>query len=133
MASKVGRPCKLTKEVQAAICEGIELGLTYELAAAFGGIAYETFRRWMAQGQEEDSGQFHAFYAAVKAAEAKGAAERMRIIRKAALEGAWQAAAWTQERRYPQMYGRRVQEIQGKDGEAISIKLEWPGANGDGE
>jgi len=128
-----GRPCKLNKKVQEVICEGIELGLTYELAAAFGGISYETFRRWMADGQDAKNGIFRAFYVAVKTAEAKGAAERMSIIRKAAKEGHWQAAAWTQERRYPQMYGRRVQEIQGKDGEAIKIKLEWPGANGNGD
>ncbi len=36
-------------------------------------------------------------------------------IEKAASDGAWQAAAWKLERRYPHVYGRVVNEHVGRD------------------
>jgi hypothetical protein len=40
-------------------------------------------------------------------------------IEKAASDNNWAAAAWKLERRYPDVYGRTVQEHTGKDGKAI--------------
>jgi hypothetical protein len=42
-------------------------------------------------------------------------------IEAAANEGAWQAAAWKLERRYPHEYGRSAVEVSGRDGGAIKI------------
>jgi hypothetical protein len=42
----------------------------------------------------------------VKDAEGEGVKTCLAIIRKAALDGQWTAAAWLLERRYPDMYGR---------------------------
>ena len=52
----MGRPSKLTPECQARIVQAIEVGATYELAAGYGGISYETFRRWMNAGEKAKSG-----------------------------------------------------------------------------
>jgi transposase len=96
----MGKPSKLTPEVQKRIVDAIQLGSTYELAAQYGGIVYETFRVWM--------DKYPAFSAAVKEAEGKAAVQWLAKIEKAANDGAWQAAAWKLERRYPGEYGRTV-------------------------
>jgi len=104
----MGRASKLTDEVQTRIVEGIELGATYALAAAYGGISYKTFNEWMNLGEEAPAGKYRAFRDAIKLAEGKGALKWLRLIDAAANDGAWQAAAWKLERRYPQDYGRTV-------------------------
>lgn len=102
----MARPTKYTPATVERICEGIRLGLTYELAAGYGGIDYRTFVRW-----RESKGQFRQ---AVQEAEAKGAAVNMARINKEAQEGDWRAAAWIMEHRYPDQYGRSVHEHHGE-------------------
>lgn len=75
------------------------MGATYELAAGYGGVTYETFNAW-----RHDKPQF---FQAVKDAEAVGAVKWLQKI-EAAADEQWQAAAWKLERRYPQDYGRTV-------------------------
>lgn len=111
----MGRRTKYTPKVVDDICTAIRLGATYELAAAYAGITYETFRTWMNDNP--------AFSAAIHLAEGKGALTWLGRIEKASQDGIWQAAAWKLERRYPQDYGRTVQEHQGKDGGAIILGL----------
>jgi hypothetical protein len=77
------------------------MGATYELAAQYGGITYESFKNWMKRGAAATSGKYFSFF------------------REAASAGTWQAAAWKLERRYPHEYGRQVREITGKDGEDL--------------
>lgn len=120
----MGRPSKLTPEVQKRITDAIRVGATYELAAQFGGVAYNTFNEWMKAGADANSGRFYEFYESVKKAEGEGAIKWLAVIDKAATEQ-WQAAAWKLERRYPHSYGRSVTEVTGKDGEALTIKLQW--------
>lgn len=126
----MGRPSKLTPECQARIVQAIEVGATYELAAGYGGISYETFRRWMDAGEKAKSGIFRAFFEAIKSAESKAAIKWLALIDKAAAD-TWQAAAWKLERRYPQDYGRTVvqNEITGRDGGAVraEVKLDLSG------
>ncbi|HXI16471.1 MAG TPA: hypothetical protein VNM48_08870 [Chloroflexota bacterium] len=106
---------KLTPEAQTRICEAITMGAIYEHAAAYGGITYETFRVWREKNP--------AFSLAVKDAEGRAVVGWLAKIEQAATDGAWQAAAWKLERRYPQDYGRTVQEHQGKDGGPIQTEL----------
>ena len=68
----VAGPSKYRPEAVARIVEAIELGATYEHAAAYGGISYQTFCNW------RDA--FPAFSEAAKSAEAK-AAVGLRSIR----------------------------------------------------
>jgi hypothetical protein len=78
----MARPSKYTPEVVKRVTDAIKLGATYELAAAYAGIAESTFYDWQAKKPE--------FSEQVK-------------------------AAWKLERRYPEMYGRTVQDQRHSD------------------
>lgn len=95
--------------MQKRIVTAIKQGATYELAAQYGGVAYNTFNEWMKRGQEETEGEFTEFHEAIKSAEGQAAVKWLRVIEKAGRES-WQAMAWKLERRYPHDYGRQVQE-----------------------
>ena len=119
-----GRPSKLTPETQEKIVNAIRLSATYELASSYAGISYATFNNWMKRGSEAKSGEFFEFFNAVKTAEGEGAISSLIKIEQAAKDGAWQAAAWKLERRYPASYGRTVQQVEhsGPDGGSIPIQ-----------
>ena len=102
----MGRPLKLTPETQARIVEAVELGATWERAADAAGVGASTLRDWRQRGEAGEK-PFAAFLASVKRAEGAGVERALRVIRKAAEGGAWQASAWLLERRYPADYGRR--------------------------
>jgi len=121
----MARKSKLTPETQQKITEAIELGATYELAANYGGVAYNTFNEWMKAGEDAPTGVKREFYEAVKEAEGRAAVKWLAKIEKAASDGNWQAAAWKLERRYPHEYGRRVtqNEITGAAGGAIRVEI----------
>lgn len=53
MSTKIGRPSKLTIEVQEKICTAIQLGGYIETAAAFGGVDKDTLYDWLKRGQRE--------------------------------------------------------------------------------
>ena len=103
-----GRPSKLTPEVTKRICQAVKLGATYKLAAQAAGVSEKTFCVWMARGREGGPGsaKFVEFLQAIKDSEGEGAETCLAVIRKAALDGIWTAAAWLLERRYPDLYGR---------------------------
>ena len=87
--------------------QAIGVGATYELAAQYGEVCYDTFRIWCRKG-EEGKEPYAGFLAAIKAAEGKAVVKWLAKIETAASDGTWQAAAWKLERRYPNTYGRRV-------------------------
>jgi len=109
----VARPTALTPDVQGRICQGIRVGMTYAMAAQYGGVTYESFRIWCRRG-EHGRAPYAAFLASVKTAEAQAVAMWLSRVEEAAQNGEWQAAAWKLERRYPRDYGRRVEEITGR-------------------
>lgn len=113
----MARPTKYTDELVTKLCQAIELGATYELACNYAGITFETFRQWRDKKPE--------FAARVHEAEGKATVKWLAKIEQAATDGAWQAAAWKLERRYPHSYGRTVQEQQhtGKDGAPLVITI----------
>ena len=102
----MGRPSKLTPEVEARIAEAVELGATWERAADAAGVGASTLRDWRQRGEAGEV-PFAAFLASLKRAEGAGVERALRTIREAAEGGAWQASAWILERRYPADYGRR--------------------------
>ena len=67
----MGRPTKLTEEVQAAIVESIKRGCTFKAAALAAGIAEGTFFKWMKRGEQAKKGRFFEFRQAIKKAEAE--------------------------------------------------------------
>jgi transposase-like protein len=95
----MARTTKRTDARQRAICQAIEQGATYEMAAASAGIHRDTLHAWRSRDP--------AFSDALKAAEARGVLACLSRIQQAANDGQWQAAAWILERRYPADYGRR--------------------------
>lgn len=119
----MARPSKLTDETQTKITQAIQLGATYEHAAQYAGIAYSTFNDWMKKGEAAKSGKFVQFLEAVKEAEGKATVGWLAKIEKAANEGAWQAAAWKLERRYPEIYGRQRVEHTGAEGGTLEIDV----------
>lgn len=98
---------KYTPEVVKRLADAITLGATYELACAYAGIRYETFRVW----QRTKPG----FSATVEEAEGKGAVQLLGKIRQSANDGDWRAAAWVLEHRHPEQYGRLVVETYHRD------------------
>lgn len=120
--------CKLTPEVSEAILDFISKGSTDKMACQAAGIDPSTFRRWVSRGESSKSGQFYAFYMALKKARTVAFHHNLDLIRKAATEKQtlktiritthpdgtkttveesretpkqWQAAAWILERKYP--------------------------------
>jgi hypothetical protein len=109
-----GRKTKLTPDRTAKICQAIQLGATYDHACNYAGISMATFCEWRKSKPE--------FSEAIQKAEGNATVGWLAKIEKAANDGQWQAAAWKLERRYPHEYGRRVQEITGKDGGPVEVK-----------
>lgn len=117
-----GAPSKFTPETVQKLVQAIRLGATYELACKSAGISYQTFNEWR-KGRRFPKGttklQKSEFCDALERAEGDAAIQWLAKIEKAANDGAWQAAAWKLERRYPDTYGRRVNEHTGRDGGPI--------------
>jgi len=109
-----GCPTKRTPENRAKILEAIRMGATYELAANYAGMSYQTFNEWTKDDIE--------FSDALKEAEGEAALKWLKKIESAAARN-WFAAAWKLERRYPGQYGRTVTqtEVSGKDGGPIPV------------
>jgi transposase len=95
----VARPSKYTLETVAKIVQAIEQGASFEVAAAYASISYQTFNVWRKQ--------FPEFSESIKGAEAQAEVTWLERIEAAAANGTWQAAAWKLERRYPDRWGRK--------------------------
>lgn len=109
-----GRPTKYTPERVKAIVQAIEVGTPYRHAAAVAGINQDTLTDWMKK--------YSDFSEAIKEAEGRAVIGRLARIRQAEPDH-WQAAAWWLERKYPQEFGKTVEEKQhtGKDGAPLEI------------
>jgi transposase len=109
-----GRKSKYTPENVKTIVNAIEQGVPYRHAAAMVGVDEDTLLNWRKRHSD--------FAESIKAAEGRAVAGRLARIRQAEPDH-WQAAAWWLERKYPQEFGKTVQEQQhtGKDGEPLEI------------
>jgi transposase-like protein len=128
-ARKIGRPTKLTLDIEARIVQAISAGNYMETAAAYVGISKVTLYKWMRDGARAKSGKKKNFVNAVEKALAVAEMDAVATI-KVASGKTWQAAAWHLERSHPDRWGRRA--IPGEEGElertAVSVKelLESP-------
>jgi hypothetical protein len=90
--------------------QAILIGATYELAAMYAGISDKTFERWRRQAETARPGTPLALLRErLKQAEGRAAITWLAKIEKAASDGDWRAAAWKLEKRWPEVYGRRLQ------------------------
>lgn len=96
---------KLGPDVKERILQALRIGATYEHACAYAGISNDTLWRY-----RKDA----AFRMEVEKAEGQAVVGWLAKIEKAASDGEWTAAAWKLERRYPELYGRRVQEVRAR-------------------
>lgn len=104
--SGIGRPQAYTPEKAAKIIAAVRKGLPYKLAAAAGGVSYNTFIRWRNDGSNPDGPpHFRQFLNQLRQAEAEAAGRLLALIEKSGKTN-WQAAAWILERRYPDLFGK---------------------------
>lgn len=92
----------LDRARQERLTDAIALGATIALACKYAGLNTKTYYVWKERYPE--------FGEAVAAAEGRGLVGWLTKIEDAANAGSWQAAAWKLERRYPETYGRQVQD-----------------------
>jgi hypothetical protein len=84
---KTGRTPKLTPEVQKLIVDAVAACTPRHFAAQRAGIAQSTLRSWFARGRREKKGEYLAFLAAIKKAEAEAIITRVARIAKAGQGG----------------------------------------------
>jgi hypothetical protein len=90
---------KLNKDTKARLVEGIQLGMTNKLAAQYAGISEQCFYQWRDKAKA-GSAEHVELFESLKRAEAQSAAHSLAVIKKAAQDGTWTAAAWMLERRH---------------------------------
>ena len=90
---------KLNKDTKARLVEGIQLGMTNKLAAQYAGISEQCFYQWRDKAKAGNPEHVELFES-LKRAEAQSAAHSLAVIKKAAQDGTWTAAAWMLERRH---------------------------------
>jgi hypothetical protein len=84
---KTGRTPKLTPEVQKLIVDAVAAASPRKFAAERAGISTSTLRSWLARGRKERRGEYLAFLAAIKKAEAEAIITRIARIAKAGQGG----------------------------------------------
>ena len=131
---------KFTDGTRKAILVAIEKGNSQKNAAALVGLRGETLSRWLKEGRDAESGDFHNFAKAVAKAKIRGEQALIEHIRDTATAGLsheetreevsdngnkttvitkrvvdWRAAAWLLERRDPQHWGAAA-KVEDDDG-----------------
>ena len=116
------RPSKLTKTAQDTLRAALEAGNTRAAAAQAAGIAPDTLRVWMRQGEQQATGRHRTLARTVEQAEAQAETEAVAEIRAAWKRGEWRAAAWWLERRRPETY-REQKDQGGNTAEDTTIRI----------
>lgn len=102
----MGRPTKLTKELQARICAELEKGHFRRFAAGLVGIDEATLQRWYHRGASEPKGIYADFHDAVNLAEAKWVDTANDMLRASAAQNP-KSIQFALSRRHADLYGRR--------------------------
>jgi hypothetical protein len=115
---------KLNSKVHEEIVKSVRSGSFVSVAASSAGIAPSTFRNWMERGEMEEAriaegfppapeeAKYVAFRKDVEIARAAAEVDAVQMVKMAAKNGTWQAAAWYLERSFPQRWSRnRIEEI----------------------
>lgn len=138
----MARHSKLTPAVRDAIIAGLDRGAYFEDACRAAGVGISTGHRWKAHA-EDDEPQIadfpnpaaygwalrhwracREFRDGIEGAQAGARLLALDVIRKAATEGNWNAAAWYLERTDPAHYARRIEQRHaGADGGPLQVEL----------
>ena len=106
----IGRPPKLTLEMIEQICDLLIEGSTIARSAMLTGISESTIYRWLAMGKSEGAEPIYVELAA-RVGEAIESSE-FELLQRMRIAGSkpdhWRATAWMLERRFPEKYGKNV-------------------------
>lgn len=128
----MSRRPKLTADVQSSVIEALAAGNYLETAAQYAGIHPATLFRWLDRGRAANESEdddhpdkiYGEFCEAVEKTRAQAEVRAVALIRKAAMDGTWQAAAWFLERSHPTKWGRQGRlEVTGKNGGAVEVDV----------
>lgn len=123
----VGRPTKFTEETRGKILTALKGGNYREVACRYAGVSYQTFRNWLKMAEDASAPpEYLEFLEAVEKAEADAEVADLALIRRAAQEGSWTAAAWVRERKNPERWGRKDRtavELTGADGGPLDVRV----------
>lgn len=125
MYEQGGRPTKFTPETKEKILTALRAGNYRQVACRYAGISHQTLRNWINRAEEGDPA-YVEFVEALEKAEADAEVADLALIRRAAGDGAWQAAAWIRERKNPERWGRRERtqvELSGPDGGPVALAV----------
>lgn len=123
MKPRVGRPPKLTDEVQARIVQALEGGNFRNVACEYGGVGRRTFTEWMAAGQARPKSRFGRFRRAIISAEKRAEIRCVALVMKAAAEDARHAEWWLSHRHAPRWAEKRRVELS-KDQKTLDAERE---------
>ena len=102
---------RFTADARRRFVEGIRLGATITMACQFAGFSRSAYYKAINLAKEQPDSIYGEFVAEVERAKGQAAIGWLAKIEKSANDGNWQAAAWKLERRYPDDFGRRVQDV----------------------
>lgn len=106
----MGRPTKLTPDVEERILCAIRGGNYPDVAARSAGVHRSTFYRWLSRGDPDgkkaSDGRYRAFRDSVEQASAEAETRDVTLIAEAG-EKDWRAAAWRLERKHSARWARR--------------------------
>lgn len=124
------RQTKLTPECQKRILDALSVGATHRLACEYGGISQETFYTWIEKGKAGKP-PYTEFLEAFTRTQGTAAVGWLAKIEAAADAGDWRAVAWKLERRYPEEYGKQVQDVTHKFTGPLQVELTQYGHDSD--
>ncbi len=103
--AKVGRPSKLTDEVEKRICDAVRAGSYLSVAARHAGVSETTLYGWLRLAREDGADpRLVAFAAALDKAEADGEVHTVGIVRREIARGNPRAAFEFLARRHPERW-----------------------------
>lgn len=114
----VGRPSKLTPEVQNKIVTAVAGGNYQATAALLAGVSTSTYHNWVNRGKDGEE-PYVQFLEELTRAEAFAEAERIKEIREAGKNGDWKAHAWYLERKMNKKWGKVDKTEVSHSGEVI--------------
>lgn len=101
-----GRPCDLTPDLIARVCDLLRCGNYRDPVALTVGIQTRTFKRWMKLGSQAGSGLYWQFYHSVHSAEAEAETSAVDFIYNADNETKTENKRWWLMRKCAERWGR---------------------------
>lgn len=138
MGRRKGRPPKLIQKIHPdrdetygdRLISALKAGSFFDDACSYAGVSKSGAYEWLARGRaarelQEEKGEQHElpaderiyldFAEAVEKARAGAVVANLAVIRTAAQNGQWQAAAWWLERTSPEKWGRHQRPAAGEE------------------